>query len=213
MGVVAENARSIDHRGTTSWMGSSAYGIMVRGSANTLVRGNRMHNCGYGMAFVLGAAGEAAEHARCRTPSSSPASTASTSWGTRRSSRRKPGAAQPSRARDQRRRTSQPPYRARQGPVEAVPREQHVRCAGHCHVATEALRRRPSRSGVIRTMKTADETLLLPTPGWRDPRTHLLDDIWLSRRSRRFCWRSRSRGCSARSTSTLRWPRWGVLAH
>src|SRR5262249_16160252 len=32
----------------------TAYGIMVKGSANTLVRGNRMHNCGYGMAFVLG---------------------------------------------------------------------------------------------------------------------------------------------------------------
>ncbi len=28
-------------------------------------------------------------------------------------------------------------------------------------------------------MKGADETLLLPTPGWTDPRTHLLDDIWL----------------------------------
>jgi hypothetical protein len=25
----------------------------------------------------------------------------------------------------------------------------------------------------------ADETLLLPVPGWTDPRTHLLDDIWL----------------------------------
>ncbi len=31
---------------------------MVRGSGNTLVRGNRMHNCGYGMAFVLSAAGD-----------------------------------------------------------------------------------------------------------------------------------------------------------
>jgi hypothetical protein len=28
-------------------------------------------------------------------------------------------------------------------------------------------------------VKAADETLLLPTPGWTDPRTHLLDDIWL----------------------------------
>jgi hypothetical protein len=28
-------------------------------------------------------------------------------------------------------------------------------------------------------MKTGDETLLLPAPAWRDPRTHLLDDIWL----------------------------------
>ena len=28
-------------------------------------------------------------------------------------------------------------------------------------------------------MKPGDETLLLPTPAWRDPRVHLLDDIWL----------------------------------
>jgi hypothetical protein len=28
-------------------------------------------------------------------------------------------------------------------------------------------------------MKSGDETLLLPTPTWSDPRTHLLDDIWL----------------------------------
>jgi parallel beta-helix repeat protein len=53
MGIVAENARSaivdkneIDHL--------TAYGIMVKTSSNTLVRGNRLHNCGYGMAFVLG---------------------------------------------------------------------------------------------------------------------------------------------------------------
>ena len=32
----------------------SAYGIMVRGAANTLVRANLIHNCAYGMAFVLG---------------------------------------------------------------------------------------------------------------------------------------------------------------
>ena len=53
MGIVAENAREaiidnneLDHLTT--------YAIMVRGSANALVRGNRVHNCGYGMAFVLG---------------------------------------------------------------------------------------------------------------------------------------------------------------
>jgi hypothetical protein len=53
MGIIAENApaavietNEIDH--------VSAYGIMVRGSANTLVKGNRIHHCGYGMAFVLG---------------------------------------------------------------------------------------------------------------------------------------------------------------
>ena len=53
MGVIAENAREaiidsneLDHL--------SAYGIMVRGSANVLVRANRVYNCGYGLAFVLG---------------------------------------------------------------------------------------------------------------------------------------------------------------
>ena len=57
MGIVAENARSIVIE-NNELDGLAAYGIMVRGSGNTLVRGNRMHNCGYGMAFVLGAAGE-----------------------------------------------------------------------------------------------------------------------------------------------------------
>ena len=28
-------------------------------------------------------------------------------------------------------------------------------------------------------MKAADQTLLLPAPTWTDPRTHLLDDVWL----------------------------------
>ena len=28
-------------------------------------------------------------------------------------------------------------------------------------------------------MRSADETLFLPAPAWSDPRTHLLDDIWL----------------------------------
>jgi hypothetical protein len=53
MGIVAENARDdvidnneLDHLG--------AYGVMVRDSASILVRANRVHNCGYGMAFVLG---------------------------------------------------------------------------------------------------------------------------------------------------------------
>jgi parallel beta-helix repeat protein len=53
MGVVAENAREsvidnneLDHLG--------AYGIMVRNSASVLVHANRVHNCGYGLAFVLG---------------------------------------------------------------------------------------------------------------------------------------------------------------
>jgi hypothetical protein len=53
MGIIAENAREviidnneIDHL--------TAYAIMVRGSGNALVRANRVHNCGYGIAFVLG---------------------------------------------------------------------------------------------------------------------------------------------------------------
>jgi parallel beta-helix repeat protein len=56
MGIVAENARSAIIE-ANELDGLVAYGIMVRGSENTLVRGNRMHNCGYGMAFVLGSAG------------------------------------------------------------------------------------------------------------------------------------------------------------
>jgi hypothetical protein len=52
MGIVAENARApiIDNNELD---GLAAYGIMVRGSSNALVRGNRLHNCGYGMAFGL----------------------------------------------------------------------------------------------------------------------------------------------------------------
>ena len=53
MGIVAENARGavIDDN---EMEGLAAYGVMVRGSSNTLVRANRLHNCGYGLAFVLG---------------------------------------------------------------------------------------------------------------------------------------------------------------
>ncbi len=53
MGIVAENARAAVIE-NNELDGLTAYGIMVRGSGNTLVRNNRMHNCGYGMAFVLG---------------------------------------------------------------------------------------------------------------------------------------------------------------
>jgi parallel beta-helix repeat protein len=53
MGIVAENALGAVIEGN-ELDGLTAYGIMVRGSANTLLRNNRMHNCGYGMAFVLG---------------------------------------------------------------------------------------------------------------------------------------------------------------
>jgi parallel beta-helix repeat protein len=53
MGVIAENARGaiVDNNEID---GFAAYGIMVRGSADILVRNNRLHNCGYGIAFVLG---------------------------------------------------------------------------------------------------------------------------------------------------------------
>jgi parallel beta-helix repeat protein len=53
MGIVAENARGaiIDDN---ELEGLTAYGVLVRGSSNTLVKANRLHNCGYGLAFVLG---------------------------------------------------------------------------------------------------------------------------------------------------------------
>lgn len=53
MGIVAENVRgaTIDDN---ELEGLTAYGVMIRGSSNTLVRANRLHNCGYGLAFVLG---------------------------------------------------------------------------------------------------------------------------------------------------------------
>ena len=53
MGIIAENAREAIIDGN-EFEHLTAYGIMVRGSANTLVRANRIHNCGYGLAFVLG---------------------------------------------------------------------------------------------------------------------------------------------------------------
>jgi parallel beta-helix repeat protein len=53
MGIVAENARGAIIDGN-EMEGLTAYGVMVRGSSNTLVKANRLHNCGYGLAFVLG---------------------------------------------------------------------------------------------------------------------------------------------------------------
>ena len=55
MGIVVENARGavIDNN---EIQGLTAYGVMVRGSSDTLVQSNRLHNCGYGLAFVLGSA-------------------------------------------------------------------------------------------------------------------------------------------------------------
>lgn len=52
-GIIVENApgavidgNELDHL--------QGYGILVRDSSDTLVRDNRIHSCGYGMAFVLG---------------------------------------------------------------------------------------------------------------------------------------------------------------
>lgn len=53
MGIVAENASGAVIE-DNEVEGTAAYGVMVRGSSNTLVRRNRLHNCGYGLAFVLG---------------------------------------------------------------------------------------------------------------------------------------------------------------
>jgi parallel beta-helix repeat protein len=53
MGIVAENARAAVIE-ENEFDGLAAYGIMLKGSADTLVRGNRVHNSGYGLAFVLG---------------------------------------------------------------------------------------------------------------------------------------------------------------
>ncbi|TLZ14474.1 MAG: right-handed parallel beta-helix repeat-containing protein [Gammaproteobacteria bacterium] len=52
MGIVAENAGEavIDSNELEQF---ATYAIMVRGSGNALVRANRIHNCGYGLAFVL----------------------------------------------------------------------------------------------------------------------------------------------------------------
>ena len=56
MGIVAENARGVVIE-KNELDGLTAYGIMVRDSANTVVRANLIHNCAYGMAFVLGDVG------------------------------------------------------------------------------------------------------------------------------------------------------------
>jgi hypothetical protein len=53
MGIIAENTRSITIE-SNEIDRVAAYAIMARGSADTLVRDNRIHNCGYGIAFVLG---------------------------------------------------------------------------------------------------------------------------------------------------------------
>jgi len=53
MGIIAENARDAIIDGN-ELEHLTAYAIMVRSSANALLRANRVHNCGYGIAFELG---------------------------------------------------------------------------------------------------------------------------------------------------------------
>jgi parallel beta-helix repeat protein len=54
MGIVAENSRGAVIE-SNEIDGVQAYGIMLKNSADALLQGNRVHNSGYGLAFVLGA--------------------------------------------------------------------------------------------------------------------------------------------------------------
>jgi parallel beta-helix repeat protein len=53
MGIIAENSRGAVIE-NNELDGLAAYGIMLKGSADALLRGNRVHNSGYGLAFVVG---------------------------------------------------------------------------------------------------------------------------------------------------------------
>jgi parallel beta-helix repeat protein len=53
MGIVAENSRGVVIE-NNEIDGVTAYGIMLKTSADAVLQGNRVHNCGYGLAFVLG---------------------------------------------------------------------------------------------------------------------------------------------------------------
>jgi parallel beta-helix repeat protein len=53
MGIVAENSRGVVIE-NNELDGLTAYGIMIKASADALVKGNRVHNSGYGLAFVIG---------------------------------------------------------------------------------------------------------------------------------------------------------------
>jgi parallel beta-helix repeat protein len=53
MGIIAENSRGVVIE-DNEIDGLKAYGIMLKASADAVVQGNRVHNCGYGLAFVLG---------------------------------------------------------------------------------------------------------------------------------------------------------------
>lgn len=53
MGIVVENARAAVIE-DNEFDGLEAYAVMLKSSADTVVRNNRIHNSGYGLAFVLG---------------------------------------------------------------------------------------------------------------------------------------------------------------
>lgn len=53
MGIIAEGAHAVVIE-SNELNALAAYGIMIRGSSDVLVRGNRVYGCAYGMAFVLG---------------------------------------------------------------------------------------------------------------------------------------------------------------
>jgi len=53
MGILAEGAHAAVIE-QNELNGLAAYGIIIRGSTDTLVRDNRVYDCAYGMAFVLG---------------------------------------------------------------------------------------------------------------------------------------------------------------
>jgi parallel beta-helix repeat protein len=53
MGILAENSRGVVIE-NNEIDGVTAYGIMLKTSADAVLQGNRVHNSGYGLAFVLG---------------------------------------------------------------------------------------------------------------------------------------------------------------
>lgn len=53
MGIVVENGQAAVIE-DNELDGLQAYGIMLKSSADTVIRNNRIHNSGYGLAFVLG---------------------------------------------------------------------------------------------------------------------------------------------------------------
>nr|WP_298719097.1 right-handed parallel beta-helix repeat-containing protein [uncultured Steroidobacter sp.] len=53
MGIVVENGQAAVIE-DNELDGLEAYGVMLKGSADTVIRNNRIHNSGYGLAFVLG---------------------------------------------------------------------------------------------------------------------------------------------------------------